>query len=126
MSKEKKTGMRYLTVPEHAETKGMLNVQELPFDSFFAEMLMPKLNKKTETGTKLAKRLIGKIMDCTPGDVIELTDSEHEVLVNALPEEIPGRLQVKLIDFFDAITSASSEPPKAAEPEEESKSASAA
>ena len=114
MNKEKNKGMRYLKVPAPAKTKGLLNVEECPFDAFFTDMCFPLINKKSGDAVRIAKQLLNKLVDCEEGQVIPLTDEEHEVFLNALPGDgVPGRLQVRLIDHYDAVAGASSENPEA-------------
>ena len=57
---------------------------------------------KSETGTKIAKQLIGKVMACDPGDAINLTDAEYKALVDAMPQVEEDEAWYEWFDSIDS------------------------
>lgn len=86
-------------------------MEALTFYGFYCQFMVPLFPKTTGDETTMIQTLIKKLEDCEEKDIIELTDKEHEALVQALPKNIPGLLQVTLIRFYHAVTSASHEDP---------------
>lgn len=115
--------MKYFRIPQHADTgmphpKNSKKNMEYAFQTWMHEFVWPsKLWMVDEASVALCKTSMEKIRPQGVGDLIGLTDAEHEKLSHvARNNESPDGVAVLKIGFVHAICSAQDKEPQDEKP----------
>lgn len=112
---------RWLQIPKPVEVTRIVRGQgpfpPQPFSTFFVDVLLPKIPRKTKEDLERIRELAILAEDAEPGTWRNFTEGAYQALRASVPEDMNGLAVLTYLSFIDAIVNATTTRPKEVEPE---------